>query len=318
MKKLLLATAAAVLLAGPAAAQTYPDRTVTIIAPFAPGGIIDIASRIVGEALTNRWGQQVIVENRAGGSGFIGAQAAKQADPDGYTLFAAESGVSLINELIFPSVPYAMMEDFIPITTMSDTPIVLAAHKGTGVTTMAQFIEATRAKPHNFSSPANGTLNHLAGEWIAVEGGLQLDHIGYRGGAPAATALASGEVPFGVLAYSSVLPFVQSGDVTMLATTSAERVAANPNLPTVQEAGIANVDASQWSAMYAPAGTPKEVVEFLHAEITAVLNDPAVKERFAKVGASTIPQSQEDFRAMLDGLREDFASIVKAAGVTAQ
>ena len=147
---------------------------------------------------------------------------------------------------------------------------------------------------------------------------MQLDHIGYRGGAPAATALASGEVPFGVLAYSSVLPFVQSGDVTMLATTSAERVAADPNLPTVQEAGIANVDASQWSAMYAPAGTPKEVVEFLHAEITAVLNDPAVKERFAKVGASTIPQSQEDFRAMLDGLREDFASIVKAAGVTAQ
>jgi tripartite-type tricarboxylate transporter receptor subunit TctC len=318
MKRTLLATAAIAMMAtGAAQAQDWPNRPVTIIAPFAPGGIIDIASRIVGEALTERWGVPVVVENRAGGSGFIGAQAASQADADGYTLFAAEAGVSIINALIFESVPYNMAEDFIPITTMSNTPIVLAAHVSAGVTTVEEFIAMTRADMENYASPGNGTLNHITGEWIALEGQLTLEHIGYRGGGPAGTALASGEVPFGVLAYSSVLPYVQTGDVVIIATTSADRIAADPSLPTLQEGGIPNVDTTQWSALYAVAGTPEAIVARVHADVLAVLADPAVQARFEAVGANVIPQSREDFAAMLETQREAFARIVEAAGVTA-
>ena len=321
MKKLMLGAALAAFAMAPvsgAQAQDWPTRTVTIIAPFAPGGIIDIASRIVGEALSERWGVPVVVENRAGGSGFIGAQAAAQADPDGYTLLAAEAGVSLVNEMVFPSVPYAMMEDFIPITTMSDTPIVLAANSGLGITTVAEFIELTRAEEHDYSAVATASLNHLTGEWMAIEAGLQFTHVPYRGGAPSAQALASGEVPFGILAYSSVLPYVQTGDVVIIATTSAERIAADPDLPTLQEGGIPNVDTTQWAALYARAGTPDAIVERLHRDVTEILNDPAIQARFAQVGARTIPQSRADFMAQLDRQREELARIVELAGVTVQ
>ena len=318
MRHYLLSAALAAFVAVPAAHadETWPNRTVTIIAPFAPGGIIDIASRIVGDALSERWGVSVVVENRAGGSGFIGAQAAAQADPDGYTLLAAEAGISLINELVFPSVPYSMMEDFVPITTMSDTPIVLAANAGLGISTVAEFIDLARAEEQDYSAVATASLNHLTGEWMAIEADLQFSHVPYRGGAPSAQALAAGEVPFGILAYSSVLPYVQTGDVVIIATTSAERIAADPDLPSLQEGGIANIDTSQWAALYARAGTDPAIVERLHRDVYEVLNDPDVQARFASVGARTIPQSREDFIAHLDRQREELRRIVELAGVT--
>jgi tripartite-type tricarboxylate transporter receptor subunit TctC len=316
MRRILLTTVVALLASGSAHAQEWPTRAVTIIAPFPPGGIIDIAARTVGDALSERWGVPVIVENRAGGSGFIGAQAAAQAEPDGYTFLAAEAGVAIINALLFDSVPYDMAADFIPITTLSNTPIVLAANVASGVTTVEEFIAATRASEHNYSSPFTGSLNHITGEWIALEAGLNLQHIGYRGAAQAVPALASGEVTFGVLAYSSVLPYVQTGDVVIVATTSADRIAADPDLPTLQEGGIPNVDTTQWAGIFAVAGTPEAIVARMHADVTEALASPAVQARFEAVGANVIPQSREDFAAMLDAQREAFARIVEAASIT--
>lgn len=317
MKGLIAATIGVLMMAGAAsAAEDYPNRSITILVPFSPGGITDIAARILGEELAKRWDQQVIVENRTGGSGFIAAQAAAQADADGYTLLAAEAGVSIINELMFDEVPYNMEKDFIPIGTISDTPIVLAAHVDTPADTVEEFIAMAKEREVNYASPANGTLNHLTGEWMAVSADLNLRHIGYRGGAPAGTALASGEVPFGVLAYSSVLPYVQSGDIKFIAVTSAERVDADPDLPTLQEGGIPDVDSTQWSGIFAPAGTPEEIVEKLSTEIVALLNDPAVQARFEAVGAQAMPQSREEFAAQLERQREEFGKIVEAADIS--
>jgi tripartite-type tricarboxylate transporter receptor subunit TctC len=316
MKRLIVTALGAVMFVGAAqAAEDYPNQTITIMVPFAPGGIVDIAARIVGEELSERLGQQVVVENRTGGNGFIAAQAALQADRDGYTLLAAESGVSLINELIFDEVPYSLDEDFIPITTMSDTPIVLAAHIDTPADTVEEFVQMAQAEQVNYASPANGTLNHITGEWMAIEADLNLRHIGYRGGAPAGTALASGEVPFGILAYSSVLPYVDSGDIKFIAVTSAERAEADPELPTIQEGGIPNVDTTQWSGIFATAGTPDEIVDKLHAEIVDILNDPDVQARFAQGGARTIPQGREDFVSQLERQREEFRNIVEVSGI---
>lgn len=318
MKRVIALAAAAMLASTAAMAQEdYPNKSVTVLVPFSPGGIVDIAARTVGDALSQMWGQQVIVENRTGGSGFIAATAARQAEPDGYTLFAAEAGVSIINELIFDQTPYKMEEDFVPISLISDTPLVVAVNTGSGIESMDDLLAKAKEEQMNFASPANGTLNHLTGEWMGLEAGLQLRHIGYRGGAPAATALAGGEVQMGVLAYSSILPYVDSGDVKMLAVTAGERVDADPELPTLQESGVPEVATTQWAGIFAPAGTPEEIVQKIQEDIATVLAEPEVQEKFANGGASVLPSTSQEFADRLAKEREQFGRIVEEAEISA-
>ncbi|WP_137388516.1 Bug family tripartite tricarboxylate transporter substrate binding protein [Rhodoligotrophos defluvii] len=319
MKKLIASALLAVMttVTGAAAQESYPTRNVTILVPFAPGGIVDIAARIVGEQLSQMWGQQVIVENRTGGNGFIAATAAKRAKPDGYTLLAAEAGVSVINGLLFTEIPYDMQKDFVPITLISDTPIVVAANADSGIDSMEDFLAKAKAEQINYASPANGTLNHLTGEWMALEAGLKLRHIGYRGGAPAATALAGGEVPVGVLAYSSVRPYVESGKIKILAVTSEKRVDAAPDLPTLTESGIPKVATTQWAGIFAPAGTPDGIVQKIQRDIATVLAKPEVQKQFAAGGASVIPSTSAEFAQRLESEREQFGRIVREADIKA-
>ncbi|MGF7159357.1 tripartite-type tricarboxylate transporter receptor subunit TctC [Rhodoligotrophos appendicifer] len=319
MRKLAALAFVALLatVSGSSAQQAYPDKNVTILVPFAPGGIVDIAARIVGEGLAQLWGKQVIVENRSGGSGFIAATAAARAAPDGYTLLAAEAGVSVINQLIFASTPYDMAKDFIPITLMSDTPIVVAVNTKSGINSMADLIAKAKTEQLNYASPANGTLNHLTGEWIALEADLKLRHIGYRGGAPAATALAGGEVPIGILAYSSIRPYVEAGNVKLLAVTGAERVEAAKDLPTLAESGVPNVATTQWAGLFAPAGTPDAIVQKIQADIATVLAKPEIQKQFAAGGASVIQGSSAEFAKRLENERKQFGEIVTKAKITA-
>lgn len=326
MKRILSAALAAIVATGitgavPAVAEeNYPSRAITILVPFAPGGVVDLASRTIAEGLSRKFGQEVIVENRAGGSGFIAATAAAQSKPDGYTLFMGESGTLTINASLFKETPYNAETDFTTISTITDTPLILVANKNTDIKTFADFLATAKAQPGTitYSSAGIGTLNHLAPEWMALEAGISMQHIPYKGGRPAATAVASGEVDVSVVSYSSTKPFIDSGDVVVLATTSGKRIAPSPDTPTMQEEGVPNIDTSQWTGLMAPAGTPDAVLDKLNGAIREVLAEPRVASLLTEAGAAPYPSSRAEFAAMLERLRGQFATIVKTANITAQ
>lgn len=316
MKKLLgVALAAMIGWVAPASAADYPDRPVTIIVPFSPGGILDIAARTVGDELTKRWGQQVVVVNQPGSSGYIGTQAASRSDPDGYTLVVAETGVTVVNEMISDDVPYTMAEDFIPIGSLSNAPIVVAASTESPYKSIADVVAAAKEDTLVYASPATGTLNHLTMEWLGLEAGLKLRHVGYRGGSPAAIAVASNEVPVGVLALSSIRPYVEQGKARLLAVTESERIEAEPDLETLKESGYPDIATTQWTGLFAPAGTPDEIVDKISADVQDVLALPEVRERLAAGGAVPMSQSREDFTAMIEGLRETLGHVVETVGI---
>lgn len=317
MKKLVIGALGTGLLATSAAAQDWPTQTVTIIVPYAPGGIADIAARTVGEAMAEKWGQEVIVDNRTGGAGFVAATAVARAAPDGHTLFVADMGVNVINPFLFDEIPYDPTTDFVPLTIISDTPLVLAANIDAPFDTTEEFVAHAAENPGaiSFGSAGIGSLNHIVPEWINYEAGIDTVHVPYRGGAPAAAAVASGEVEVGVLALSSVGPFVDSGDLKLLGVAREERVASHPDLPTLIEGGVPNVAAGQWAGLFAVAGTPEEVLERIHTDVVAFLETDAALETFGARGALVTPMAREEFAEMLSGLRAQFETIIDAAGI---
>ena len=294
-----IVTTLVVLCVVPAGAQTYPTKPIHILVPYAPGGITDIAARIVGAKLTEAWGQQVVVENKPGGNGFIAMTAGAKAAPDGYTLTMATVGDVAINPAMFKEMPYNVQRDFAPIAMVSDAPMVLAVHDAAPYKTVADVIAAAKAQPGRLSvgTPGNGSVNQIVLEWMALNTDTKFQHIPYKGGAPAAAALAGGDIPFGVLASSSVAPHVKSGRVRPLAVTMAKRSQFSPDWPTLQQAGVKEVDASNWTALFAPKGTPQPIIDKLNAEVVKILALPDVKERFAAGGVETIPSSAADLDA---------------------
>ena len=310
--------AAACLLASPAAwAQTYPAKPIHILVPYAPGGIADIASRILGAKLTEAWGQQVVVENRPGGNGFIAMSAAAKGAPDGYTLVMATIGEAAIAPVLFKDAPYNIERDFAPISLVSDATIVLAVHGESPFKSVADVIAAAKAQPGRISvgSPGNGTVNQIVIEWLALNTGTQFQHIPYKGSAPAATALAAGEIPLGMLASSSVAPHLKTGRVRVLAVASAKRSKFGPDWPTLQQAGVADVNASTWTALLAPKGTPQPVLDKLNAEVVKVLDLPDIKERFAAGGVETIPSSAGELAARIKQDAAQFGVVVQKANI---
>jgi tripartite-type tricarboxylate transporter receptor subunit TctC len=277
--------------AGPVRAQDYPSRPIRILVPFSPGGIADIAARIVGAKLTEAWGQQVFVENRPGGNGFIAVTDAARSAPDGYTLLMATAGEVAIDPVLFKNAPYDVDRDLAPVTTVSDAPIAFATNGGSPYKTLADVITAAKAHPGmlNVCSPGYGSVNHLVLESMALSIGTSFVHVPYKGGAPAAQALVAGDIPLGILASSSVAPHVPSGQIRVLAVSTGERSPLNPDWPTLKEAGAGDINASNWTALIAPKKTPQPVIDKLAAEVVKILNLPDVKQRFAAGGVSTIP-----------------------------
>jgi tripartite-type tricarboxylate transporter receptor subunit TctC len=306
-----------VFCAAPAQAQNYPAKPIHILVPYAPGGISDIASRIVGAKLTEAWGQQVLVENRPGGNGFIAMAAAAKAAPDGYTMVMATGGDVAINPAMFKEMPYDVERDLAPIAMVSDAPLVLAAHGGAPYNSVADVIAAAKAQPGRISvaTPGNGSINQIVLEWMALNTGARFQHIPYKGGAPAAAALAAGDIPLGILASSSVAPHVKSGRVRVLAVTMGKRSTLNPEWPTLQQEGVKEVDASNWTALFAPKATPQPVIDRLNAEVVKILHMPDVKERFAGGGVDTIPSSAAELDARVKQEAERFRAIVQKANI---
>jgi tripartite-type tricarboxylate transporter receptor subunit TctC len=306
-----------VFCAAPAQAQNYPTKPIHILVPYAPGGITDIASRIVGAKLTEAWGQQVVVENWPGGNGFIAMTAGAKAAPDGYTLTMVTVGDVALTPAMFKEMPYDVERDLAPIAMVSDAPMVLAAHAEAPFKSVAEAIAAAKAQPGRISvaTPGNGSVNQIVLEWMALNTGTRFQHIPYKGGAPAAAALAAGDIPLGVLASSSVAPHVKSGRVRVLAVTMGKRSTLNPEWPTLQQEGVKEVDASNWTALFAPKATPQPVIDKLNAEVVKILHMPDVKERFAGGGVTTIPSSAAELDARVKQEAERFRAIVQKANI---
>jgi len=287
--------------ASPAFAQDYPTRPIRILVPYAPGGISDIAARIVGAKLTEAWGQQVVIENRPGGNGFIAVTDAARSAPDGYSLVMVTTGDVAINPALFKDVPYDVERDLAPISAVSDAPMVLATNGDSPYKSVADVIAAAKAQPGvlNVGTPGYGSINQLVLESIALNTGTKFVHVPYKGGAPAAQALVAGDIPLGVLASSTVAPYVPSGKIRVLAITTGQRSPLNPEWPTLAQEGAGDISASNWTALLAPKGTPQPIIDKLEAKVVEILNLPDVKTRFAAGGVSTIPSTPADLEAKI-------------------
>ena len=303
-----------------AEAQNYPSRPIRIIVPYAPGGVSDIAARLVGQKLAEAFGQSFIVENRPGGNGFVALMAAVRAPADGYTLLVGTIAEFTINPALYKRLPYDVERDLTPVAMLSDTPLVLVTNGDSPYHSVEDVIVAARGKPETLgtSSPGTGTFNHITIEQLGLEAGIKLLHVPYRGGAPAATAVAAGDIPLGLLAISSVVPFLQSKRIRVLAVTTSKRSSFNPEWKTLQEEGVPDIDASNWVGMFAPRNVPKPIIEKLHDEIQKVLVTADIRNLFAIGGADTMPMSIADFDARIKADTARFKNIVKDAGVQAE
>lgn len=302
----------AALLVSAAAGQDYPSRPVRIVVPYAPGGVTDIAARIVGNKLSEFWKQQVVIENRPGGGGVVGTEAAAKATPDGYTLLAGTVSEFAITHHLYTKFPLNPLKDFAPVVLLSDTPLMFAAHASAPFNTLSEMIAYANAQPGGlaYSSPGNGTLNHLTGERFAFETRAKMLHVPYKGGAPAGAAIASGEVPVGLVAASSAILHIKSGRVKAIAVTAARRIALGPDWPTVAESGVPGFAASNWVAIVAPAGTPRDIIAKINADANRALKMPDVRERLAAVGADAVGSTPEELGATIRNDSERYGKTV--------
>jgi tripartite-type tricarboxylate transporter receptor subunit TctC len=303
--------------ASSASAQTYPDRPVRILVPYSPGGITDIAARVVGAKLSEYWGHQVVVENRSGGNGLIAMSAVVKADPDGYTLVMASGGDVSLNPALIEKMPYDVERDLVPISGVSDAPIVLATNSRSPYKSVADVIAASKSNPGSIDigTPGIGSITHLVLEWLALSTGTKFQNVPFKGGGPAVQALIAGVVPLAILASSSVAPYVQNGTLRVLGVTSTTRSSFNPEWPTLREQGIPEVNASNWTAMFAPKGTPQPVIDKLNADVVRALGSPDIRERFASGGAQVIPSTPSELAARQKNELAVFRSVVAQSGM---
>ena len=317
MRTIGIAIALLTCVAAPAFAQDYPTRPIRILVPYAPGGISDIAARIVGAKLTEAWGQQVVIENRPGGNGFIAVTDAARSAPDGYSLVMVTTGDVAINPALFKDIPYDVERDLAPISAVSDAPMVLATNGGSPYKSVADVIAAAKSQPGvlNVCTPGYGSINQLVLESIALNTGTKFVHVPYKGGAPAAQALVAGDIPLGILASSTVAPYVPSGKIRVLAITTGQRSPFNPEWPTLAREGAGDISASNWTALLAPKGTPPPIIDKLQAKVVEILNMPDVKTRFAAGGVSTIPSTPAELEAKMKRELATYRLVIEKANV---
>lgn len=315
----VVAALALVLLAAPAMAA-FPERAVRIIVPFPAGGSNDVIARILGQRLSEIWGQPVVVENRAGAGGNVGAEGVARSPADGYTLLLAAPGPLAINPSLFQRMNFDPLKDFAPVALVASVPIVLAVNPQVRATSVAELIALAKAEPGklHFGSSGAGSTNHLAGELFKTLAGINIVHVPYRGAAPAMNDLVAGHIPFMFDNMPAVRPQVEGGRIRALAVAGAHRSPLYPDLPTMAEAGVPGFEASAWFGLVAPAGTPAEVMKVLVDTTAAVLKEPGIVARFAELGAEPGTVSGAAFGAFLKAESEKWSGIVRAAGITPQ
>jgi tripartite-type tricarboxylate transporter receptor subunit TctC len=313
--KIALALLAGILFSTPLPAQEWPARALRIIVPFAPGGVADNSARVVAEPLAARLGQSVIVENRPGASGNIGTQAVAEAPADGYTLLLGFDGTMVINPHVFARIPFDTLTDFAPVTKLGDATLILVAHPSVPAKNLQELIELARSKPLAYGSSGTGGTPHLAGELLKQRTGAQLEHVPYKGGGQAMVDVVGGQIPLVFTAIATAQQYVRSGRLVALGVPSAKRSPALPDVPTFQESGFPGFDVTSWVGIFAPAKTPRPVIERLHKELAFVLGTPFVKERYGVLGIEPVGNTPREF---FEQVRADLArwgKVVKAANI---
>ncbi len=313
-----LAAGLAAVFAQGAIAQSYPAKPVRFVVPFVPGGPTDIQGRMLGEKLSQRLGQQVLVDNRGGAGGNIGMELTAKAPADGYTIVIATVGTWAVNPHLY-KLPFDVVKDFAPIIQISTSPGVLVVHPSVPAKTVKDLVALAKARPGqlNYGSSGVGGFGHISGELFTLMSGTKMTHIPYKSSAPSLTDLIAGQIEVLFNNAISTVPHVKANKVRALATTGAKRLAVLSELPTIDEAGVKGYENSSWSAVAAPAGTPPAIIGRLHKEFTGILADPDIQKRHADVGAQIIGGSPEQFHAYLKAEVEKFGKLVKAAGIKA-
>ncbi len=325
--KIMSGIAALALIAGSAvaaapakdAATDYPNRPIRMVVPFPPGGATDILARVVGKRMTDAWGQNVIIDNRAGAGGTLGANLVAKANPDGYTLLMGTNATHAIAPSLFKSLPYDPLKDFAPITLVAIVPQVVIVNPALPVRNIKELVALAKEKPGtlNFGSAGQGTPGHLGMELFKMMTGTTMTHVPYQGGAPGLAAVAAGQVQFMADNMNSALPFIQSGRVRAIAVTSAKRSGALPDMPTIAEQGVTGFDSGSWFGMFAPAGTPPAIVNKLYTEVVKILQLPDVRQTLAQQGAEVGAITPEQYTALIKADIARWAKVIQAAGVTA-
>jgi tripartite-type tricarboxylate transporter receptor subunit TctC len=320
----LFASAAAMLSLGSVGgmAQTaWPSKSVRIVVPFAPGGTTDILARAVAPELSKAFGQQFIIDNKAGAGGNLGADAVAKSAPDGYTLLMGTVGTHGINRALYPKLPYDPIKDFAPITMVAGVPNVMVVSaefaRANRISTVQDFIKLAKSKPGklNMASSGNGTSIHLAGELFKSQTGIFMTHIPYRGSGPALLDLVGGQVDVMFDNLPSAMQLIKSGKLKALAVTSAARSSALPDAPTIEEAaGLKGFEATSWFGLLAPAGTPPEVVNRIQQEVARALRNPAINEKMLAQGAIPSGNTPAQFTTLIDSEHKKWAQVVKASG----
>jgi tripartite-type tricarboxylate transporter receptor subunit TctC len=298
------------LVAAGAIAQMYPTRPIRLISPYAPGGGSDTLARTIGPKLTESWGQPVIIENRPGAAGSLGAEAAARATPDGYTVLVTPSAVLAINPHIYSRLRYDSVKDFAPITIATNSPYMLVVHPSIPAANVKELIAYARSRPGqlNYSSSGNGSSTHLAGVLFGQLAGIQLLHVPYKGAAPAIVDLLGGQIHMRFSSVVPVLPHVRAGRLRALGISSAKRYGPLPDVPTIGEAGLPGFVVDSWYGILAPAGTPQPIVIKLNTEIVRHLRSEELKTRMAADGAEVIASTPEE---LAKWLRDDLARWAK-------
>jgi tripartite-type tricarboxylate transporter receptor subunit TctC len=304
------------IVAAPAAGQAYPAKPVKLVVPFPPGGSLDFAGRLIAQKLTEMWGQAVVVENKPGAGGNIGADLVAKSAPDGYTILLGALSTHAVNPNLYKSMPYDAAKDFAPITLIAITPNVLVVNSDSPVKTVKEFIAWTKANPgkQSFGSGSNGSAGHLAGELYKVETGTDSTHIPFKGGAPATQALLAGDTQFMFDNLANAMAQVKAGKLKALAVTTAQRSSLVPELPTMAEAGLPGFDISTWYGFFGPAGTPPAVIAKWNADVTKILTTPDVRAKIMADGAEPAPDTPEQFAQFIQRENAKYARIIKASG----
>ena len=301
----------------PAAAQQYPVRPIRLIVPTTPGGSVDTLARTIGPKLSERWGQQVVVDNRSGAGGTIAAEFTAKSPPDGYTLMLGTIASLGTNVSLQKKLPYDPVKDFAPVTLVATQNLVLTVHPSLPANNVRELVKFAKSRPGQltFASAGNGTGSHLSGELFKLLAGVELLHIPYKGVAAALVDVISGQVSMSFPSILTSLAQVNSGRLRALAVTGAHRSSALPDLPTMQETGIKGYESATWYGIVAPSATPPEIVNRLSAEVAAILKQPDTRERIARDGADPVGNSPQEFGRFMHSEIEKWRKVIRAAGI---
>lgn len=309
----------AALLAACAQAQDYPSKPIRFIVPFPPGGSSDLIVRAIAPRMAERMGQPVLVENRPGAGGMIGVEMVAKASPDGYLIGLAAAGALSSNISLYPSMPYHPERDLAPVSMLAMTPFFLVAHPSQP-SSLKELLDNARASPGAiaYGYGGNGSTMHLAGELLNMMAGVKLQPVPYKGSGPVSTDVLGGQVPIGVVDVPSAIAHVRAGKMRALAVTSRRRIAAAPEVPTFEEAGVPGYEAIGWFGAVAPANTPADIVDRLNREIAAALSVPEIRQRALDAGAEPFTNTPQEFAAMIREETRKWAQVIRSAGIKLQ